>query len=84
MFDKKIKDLQEKRKLRQIELDNVHEITSDPMLSEMYKNDLMVEIMHLDNEVDFEKSMKPFRYAILVFIVASTAMLLYAIAKKYL
>jgi len=84
MFDKKIKELEAKKKLRQIDLDMTHDVASDPMMSELYKSDLMVEIMHIEKAIEFEKAMRPLRLMLLFATVASSLMLLYMLAKKYL
>jgi hypothetical protein len=84
MFDKKIKDLEAKKKLRQIDLDMTHDVASDPMMSELYKSDLMVEIMHIEEAIEFEKAMRPLKLMLLFAMVVSSLMLLYMIAKKYL
>jgi hypothetical protein len=84
MFDKKIKELEAKKKLRQIDLDMTHDVASDPMISELYKSDLMVEIMHIEEAIEFEKAMRPIKLMLLFATVASSLMLLYMLAKKYL
>ena len=84
MFDKKIKALEARKKQREIDLQLVHDTPSEPMIAEMYKSDILIEIMHIENEIEFEKVLKPFRYAILGFIVLSSALLMYAIIKKYM
>ena len=84
MFDKKIKELEAKKKLRQIDLDMTHDVASDPMMSELYKSDLMVEIMHIEEAIEFEKAMRPLKLMLLFATVASSLMLLYMLAKKYL
>jgi hypothetical protein len=84
MFDKKIKELEAKKKLRQIDLDMTHDVASDPMMSELYKSDLMVEIMHIKKAIEFEKAMRPLRLMLLFATVVSSLMLLYMLAKKYL
>jgi hypothetical protein len=84
MFRKKIIALEEKKKLRKIDLSMVHDIGADPMTAEMYKNDLMVEIMHIDNEINYERSMKPIRYAALIFSVVSAGLLLFIVLSEIL
>lgn len=84
MFDKKIKELEAQKKLRQIDLDMTHDVASDPMMSELYKSDLMVEIMHIEEAIEFEKAMRPIKLMLLFATVASSLMLLYMLAKKYL
>ena len=84
MFDKKIKELEAQKKLRQIDLDMIHDVASDPMMSELYKSDLMVEIMHIEEAIEFEKAMRPIKLMLLFATVASSLMLLYMLAKKYL
>lgn len=84
MFNKKIIALEEKKKLREIELSLVHEIGAEPMTTEMYKNDIMVEIMHISNELDYERSMKPLRYAALIFAVVSALLLVYIVMSEIL
>ncbi len=84
MFDKKIKELEAKKKLRQIDLDMTHDVASDPMMSELYKSDLMVEIMHIEEAIEFEKAMRPLKLMLLFAMVVSSLMLLYMLAKKYL
>jgi hypothetical protein len=84
MFDKKIKELEAQKKLRKIDLDMVHDTPSDPMMAELYKNNIMVEIMQIDNAIEFEKAMKPFKYMLSFAAVASLLMLIYAAIKIYL
>jgi hypothetical protein len=54
------------------------------MISELYKSDLMVEIMHIEEAIEFEKAMRPLKLMLLFATVASSLMLLYMLAKKYL
>jgi hypothetical protein len=84
MFNKKIKELEAQKKLREIDLKMVHDVASDPMMSELYKSDLMVDIMHIESKIQFEKAMKPFKYMIILTILASTCMFAYLIIKRYL
>jgi hypothetical protein len=84
MFNKKIIALEEKKKLREIELSLVHEIGAEPMTTEMYKNDIMVEIMHISNELDYERSMKPLRYAAVIFAAVSALLLVYILISEIL
>lgn len=84
MFNKKIIALEQKKKLREIELCLVHEIGAEPMVIEMYKNDIMVDIMHINNELDYERSMKPLRHAHLIFTVVLALLLVYILISKIL
>ena len=84
MFNKKIIALEEKKKLREIELSLVHEIGAEPMTTEMYKNDIMHEIMYISNELDYERSMKPLRYAAVIFAVVSALLLVYIVISEIL
>jgi hypothetical protein len=84
MFNKKIKELEAQKKLREIDLKMVHDTPSDPMISEIHKNDLMIDIMHIESKIQFEKAMKPFKYMIILTILASTCMFAYLIIKRYL
>jgi hypothetical protein len=84
MFKKKIKELEAKKKLREIDLHMVHDTPSDPMMAELYRNDLMVELMHIENAIEFEKAMLPFKYMLSFAAVASLLMLIYAAIKIYL
>jgi len=84
MFNKKIIALEEKKKLREIELSLVHEIGAEPMTTEMYKNDIMHEIMYISNELDYERSMKPLRYAALIFAAVSALLLVYILISEIL
>lgn len=63
MFKRKIKRLIEQKKLREIDLKMLHETPADPMMAEMYRSDLLTEIMLLDEEIEFELSMLPIKYA---------------------
>jgi hypothetical protein len=84
MFNKKIIALEEKKKLREIELSLVHEIGAEPMTTEMYKNDIMHEIMYISNELDYERSMKPLRYAAVIFAAVSALLLVYILISEIL
>lgn len=84
MFNKKIIALEQKKKLREIELSLVHEIGAEPMTTEMYKNDIMHEIMYISNELDYERSMKPLRYAAVIFAVVSALLLVYILISEIL
>jgi hypothetical protein len=84
MFNKKIIALEQKKKLREIELSLVHEIGAEPMTTEMYKNDIMHEIMYISNELDYERSMKPLRYAAVIFAVVSALLLVYIVISEIL
>jgi hypothetical protein len=84
MFNKKIITLEQKKKLREIELSLVHEIGAEPMTTEMYKNDIMHEIMYISNEIDYERSMKPLRYAAVIFAVVSALLLVYIVISEIL
>jgi hypothetical protein len=84
MFNKKIIALEQKKKLREIELSLVHEIGAEPMTTEMYKNDIMHEIMYISNELDYERSMKPLRYAAVIFAAVSALLLVYILISEIL
>lgn len=84
MFNKKIIALEQKKKLREIELSLVYDIGAEPMVTEMYKNDIMVEIMHIDNELDYERTMKPLRYAAVIFAVVSALGIVYIVISEIL
>jgi hypothetical protein len=84
MFRKKIIVLEEKKKLRKIDLSMVHDIGADPMTAEMYKNDLMVEIMHIDNEINYERSMRPIRCAAVIFAAVAILLVVYIVISEIL
>lgn len=84
MFKKKIKELEAKKKLREIDLMIVHDSPTDPMIAELYKSNILVDIMHIENEIEFEKSMLPFKYMLLGFTVVSSLLLVWALIKKYM
>ena len=84
MFDKKIKELKARKKLREIDLMVMHDTPCDPIVGEIYKSNVLVDIMHIENEIEFEKSMKPFKYMLLGFTVVSSLLVIYAIIKKYM
>lgn len=79
MFKKKIKRLTEQKKLRENDLKMLHETPADPMMAEMYRSDLLTEIMLLDEEIEFEHSMLPIRYAFISIGAMALIVLMYSI-----
>ena len=84
MFNKKIKELEVRKKLREIDLMVMHDTPCDPIIGEIYKSNVLVDIMHIENEIEFEKAMKPFKYMLLGFTVVSSLLLMWDIIKKYM
>lgn len=84
MFNRKIKALEAKKKLREIDLMVAHDTPTDPIIAELYKSNILVDIMHIESEIEFEKSMMPFKYMLLGFTVVSSLLLVWALIKKYM
>jgi hypothetical protein len=50
-------------------LNSVHDADYDPNIKAVYQSDLQYELMKVENEIDFEMSMRPFRWMLATFVV---------------
>jgi len=69
MYTKKMKKLIQHRNGLVSRLDSIHDAESDPNIKAVYQSDLQYELMKVENEIDFEMSMRPFRWMLATFVV---------------
>ena len=69
MYTKKMKRLIQHRNGLVDRLNSVHDAVSDPNIKAIYQSDLQYELMKVENEIDFEMSMRPLRWMLATFVV---------------
>lgn len=76
MFKKKINELTRLKKLREYELLTIADTDCEPIMAEMYKSDLLTEIMFIEEELTFQEGIRPFKIIMFGFAVLSLILLL--------
>jgi hypothetical protein len=79
MLGKEIKRLEKLQAQYQARLDSIHDADADPNVKAIYQSDMQYEIIKLDAAILHEKYMLPFRYLLVVFVVAVIGLLIYLI-----
>lgn len=77
MFQRKIKELEAIKADVQQRLDNIHDADADPSVKAVYQSDLQYKLMCIDDAIDFERMMLPFKYTLIAFVVAVLALIMY-------
>jgi hypothetical protein len=60
-------------------LDSIHDVDADPNVKAVYQSDLQYKLWCIEEAIDFEKSMLPFKYTLVGFVIAVVCMLIYVI-----
>lgn len=79
MLGKKIRELEELKAQYQARLDNIHDADADPSVKAVYQSDLQYHIVNIEALIQHEKYMMPFKYLLVVFIVAVIGLIIYTI-----
>lgn len=79
MLGKEIKRLEKLQAQYQARLESVHDADADPNVKAIYQSDMEYEIIKLDAAILHEKYMLPFRYLLVVFVVAVLGLIIYSI-----
>lgn len=79
MLGKELKRLELLKAKYQVRLDNLHDADADPNVKAIYQSDMQYEIIKLDAAILHEKYMLPFKYLLVVFVVAIIGLIIYTI-----
>lgn len=79
MLGKEIKRLEKLQAHYQERLDSVHDYTVDPNVKTIFQSDMQYEILKIEEAIQHEKYMMPFRYLFIVFTVAVIGLIIYTI-----
>ena len=81
----KIKKLEKEIEVLKNELYELHsELIHDPEVYMHRRNDIEYNIACLEEAIELEKTMKPFRNALIGFAIVSCSMFIYAVIYQYL
>ena len=72
-----LKNLKELKKAYEDRLASVYETDADPDIIAVYISDLQYAITCIENEIEFEKMLMPFKYMLAAFIIFSITLILY-------
>jgi hypothetical protein len=76
-----VKKLEQLKKAYEDRLAMAHEADADPNVIAIYISDLQYAIACLEDQIDFEKRIRIFRYTLYAFVVIATAMVAVGIFK---
>jgi len=76
-----VKKLEQLKKAYEDRLAMAHEADADPNVIAIYISDLQYAIACLEDQIDFEKRIRIFRYTLYAFAVITTAMVAVGIFK---
>jgi hypothetical protein len=79
MLKTNIKNLQEQKLDILNRLDSIHDVDADPNVKAVYQSDLQFKLLVIEDAIDFEKRMLPFKYTLVGFAIAVVCMLIYVI-----
>lgn len=79
MLGKQIRELEELKAQYQARLDSIHDADADPSIKAMYQSDMQYEMLKIEAAIQHEKYMMPFRYLLVVFIIAVIGLIIYSI-----
>jgi len=82
MLNKKTKRLLKLRAEVQERLDSIHDTDADPNVKAIYQSDLQFKIVQIEDEINFEKTMWPFKATLVGFVIAVVAIALYFLTIK--
>jgi len=82
MLNKKTKRLLKLRAEVQERLDSIHDTDADPNIKAVYQSDLQFKIVSIEDEIDFERRMVPFKATLVGFVIAVVAIALYFLTIK--
>jgi hypothetical protein len=72
-----IKNLKELKKAYEDRLASVYEANADPEVIAMHISDLQFAIASIENEIESEQMLMPFRYMLAAFVIFSITLMLY-------
>ena len=79
MLGKEIKRLEKLKGQYEARLDSAHYADADPNVKAIYQSDMQYEIVKIEAAIQHEKYMLPFRYLLVVFMVAVLGLIIYSI-----
>lgn len=79
MLKTNIKNLQEQKLDILNRLDSIHDVDADPNVKAVYQSDLQFKLLVIEDAIDFEKRMLPFKYTLVGFVIAIVCMIIYVI-----
>ena len=77
MLGKQIRDLERLKAQYQARLESVHDADADPNIKAVYQSDIMYQIMNIESAIKHEKNMLPFKYLLIIFVVAVLGLIIY-------
>lgn len=77
MLGREIKRLKKLKDQYQERLDSVYDFPIDPVVMANYQSDMEYEILKVEEAIQHERYMMPFRYLFIVFTVAVLGLLIY-------
>lgn len=79
MLGKHIRELEKLKSLYYERLDSIHDTNADPNMKAMCQSNIEYEILKIEKEIKHEKDMLPFKYLLVVFMVAVLGLIIYSI-----
>lgn len=79
MLGKEIKRLEKLKGQYEERLYNLYDADADPNVKAVYQSDMQYEIVKIEAAIQHEKYMLPFRYLLVVFVVAVLGLIIYSI-----
>lgn len=63
-------------------LDNIHDTDADPNYKAIYQCDLQYRLVCVEDEIDSERTLMPFKYMLVGFVIAVVSILVYFINQQ--
>ena len=79
MLGKHLRELKKLKSLYQERLDSIYDTDANPDMQAMYQSNIQYEIVKIEAEIQHEKDMLPFKYLLVVFVVAVLGLIIYSI-----
>jgi hypothetical protein len=79
MLGRHLRELEKLKSLYEERLDSIHDTDADPDIKAMCQSNVQYEIVKLEEEIQDEKNMLPFKYLLGVFMVAVLGLIIYSI-----
>jgi hypothetical protein len=77
MINKTTKKLIQQRNELQNRLDSIHYADADPHMKSIYQSDLQYNIVKIEEEIEFERTMMPFKACLLGFVIGIVGIITY-------
>lgn len=79
MLGKEIKRLERLKAQYQERLDSIHDADADANIKAVHQSDIMYQIANIESAIRHERDMLPFKYLLVVFVVAVLGLIIYSI-----